>query len=63
MSRDMIRMGMGDKGEALATVGVQPQSSLRQEDAAFDELNRNGGFQRREGVGGGLAPTGLSPYL
>ncbi len=46
MSRDMIRVGMGDKGKALATVGVQPQSGFWQEDAALDELNRDGGFQR-----------------
>jgi hypothetical protein len=48
----MIGMGVGYKGNPLSAVGIQPQFRLWKEDAAFDELIRDRGFQGRIGVAG-----------
>ncbi len=51
----MIGMGVGYKGNPLSAVGIQPQFGLRKEDAAFDELIWNRGFQGRIRVQGTIA--------
>ena len=51
----MIGMGVGYKGNPLSAVGIQPQFGLRKEDAAFDELIWNRGFQGRIRVQGRIA--------
>lgn len=54
MPRDMVRMGVRNERQALTPVGIQPKRRFRQQDASFDELVRNRGFQKGRGQKGGF---------
>ena len=45
MPRHVIRMGMGYKRNSLPPVRIQPQPRLRKQNAAFDKLVGDRGFQ------------------
>ena len=53
MPGDVVRVGMGNEGEAFRPVGVQPERGPGKQDASFDELVGNRGFQkdRKQKVG------------